>query len=631
MPTSDFLDFIAQPTRGATILAEIEPHEAITDWAFRIGSVYTHTWTPFVGLTEVPGGLYRNIIAISDGGVLLRHVTDLGVLAGTPGTWFYNPIAVSDSFKLGGKLGHPLGRALADEELLIHTTDSTDPATKTMIRVTFRLHFGTQGEVHDNIYYEPRLTGEELPTTTQETEDLFFGIAKKVASGSITLSNTDALFDKLAAEWVWKDARVTLFIGGDDLLHQAGGGLDYIEVGQFLIESFVPALEIASIQLRDVQKITLRQLPPNFFSSAIYPELESGKEGAPIPLLFGASSGPLSAVRISGDGTNQDTNVYVIADASLQTLFSIGDIYSDGVVISTDVTEIQKSPTGCTFSIGPGLGETNSFGVVTVDAIGQPIQGDPWETSGDYLKHYGEIISYLYTTILGLTIGEIDAATALSVDGTESAPQALHLTSQKTARVVIRDIERGVLGRTVRRNDGKLAMTIWQPGIDAGAVRSIADPEILEFEPRRRIGSVYSKINVEYDLVPSLGSFKVTFTENLRTKFLNLDDRDVELALSTLLTTGVAAKRLANRVALMTEVPDVVVRIVETGIRLMDQKVGDRVFVTLSRAPSLTGDWTNEIFEIDKIVKRLAPIPQVEVTLHNQRGIGLTVGEWLAL
>jgi hypothetical protein len=624
MATSDFLSFIEKTSRKAIILAEIEPREALDAWTLRSDSVYEVDWASFVQDDLVPGGLYREAVTVEEDGVALTRVTDELDLS-TPGTWFYAPASEGDTFKLGDKLGEKLGATA--ETLLVHTTDSTDPETKTLMRITFRIYLSTVGIVHNSIYYEPRLTGESLPTITQESEDLFFGIAKKVSNGNISLNNADGLFDKLAATWVWRNARVNLYIGGDDLEHQAGGGLDYVSLGQMLVESFVPALQSATISVRDLHKVTLRQLPPHFLSSAIYPELQDNAEGKPIPLLFGdmeGSTGALNPYRIGGDGTVATDNVYVIADAALQSLYAIGTVYNDGVAVGT--TYVQKSLTGCTFAIMAGLGTT--LGAITVNATGQPIQGQAWESSTDYLKGYGEIVSHIYTHILGLTNAEINAASALTADQAEAAPMAAYLTTQQAARITVRNFERGVLGRTIRAADGTLHPTIWEPGIDSSAARSLADPEILEFEPRRRIESVYSRVNVEYLHSPALGSSKLTFAENIRTKKLYLDDRDEELTMSTLLTTADAAKRLADRVAFMTRNPDVVVRVVETGIRLMDQVVGDRLYLTLARAPSADGSWSAQIFEIDKIVKTLAPVPRVEVVLNNLRGIGGVVGIW---
>jgi hypothetical protein len=631
MATTDFLSFIEKTSRRAIILAEVEPREAVDDWTFRSNLVYEVDWASFVQDDLVPGGLYREIVTVEEDGVALTQVTDETDL-NTPGTWYFSPAADGESFKLGDKLGDKLGAT--PETLMVHTTDGTDPETKILMRVTFRIYLSTVGIVQNGIYYEPRLTGESLPTITQESEDLFFGIAKKVSNGNISLNNADGLFDKLAALWVWRNARVNLYIGGNDLEHQAGGGLDYVSLGQMLVESFVPTLQSATMSVRDVHKVTLRQLPPNFLSSAIYPELQNSAEGKPIPLLFGnmeSATGALSPYRIGGDGTSSTDNTYVIADATLQTLYAIGSVYHAGITIGT--TYLQRSLAGCTFSILAGWDPDavpfdGTFDEVTVNATGQPILGQAWESSDDYLKGYGEIVSHLYTHILGLEVSEINAASALTADQAEAAPMAAYLTTQQAARIVVRNFERGVLGRTIRAADGTLHPTIWEPGIDSTAARSLADPEVFEFEPRRRIESVYSRVNVAYLHSPALGSNKLTFADNIRTKKLYLDDRDEELTMSTHLTTGDAAKRLADRVAFMTRNPDVVVRVVETGIRLMDQVVGDRLYLTLARAPSADGSWSSQIFEIDKIVKTLAPVPRVEVTLNNLRGIGGVVGIW---
>ena len=626
MATQAFLDFVNKPIRQSIILAEIEPREELAAWTLRSGTVYEHEFITFVQNDIVPGGLFRELISIEEDGVVLPRKTDQLDVVNTPGSWLFTPSSQGDVFKVGDKLGDKLGAP--SEVLILHTSDSAAPSTHTLIRAVFRIYFSTVAAIHNNVYYESRMTGEQLPTITQEAEDLFFGLAKKVSSGSVSLNNADGLFDKLAADWVWRNARVNLYVGGPGLAHTQGGGLDYVQIGQHLVENFVPALESAILNIRDIHKITLRPLPPNFFSITTYPTLEDGAEGSPIPLIFGkflSGAGAIQPTRIVGDGTSATNNTYVLADASLQSLFAIDTVY-DASGTAFGSTFIQKSLVGCTFSVMQGHGLTNTD--VFANVTGQPVQSQPWETSTDYLKNYGELTAHLYTSILGLTVGEINAQSALDVDGAEAAPMKAYLNSQDAARVIIRSLERGVLGRTIRDNDGRLSMTIWEPGIDVSTARTISDPEVLSFEARLRIESVYSKVNVQFNETPSLQTVKTTSADNFKTKLLYLDGRDVELTVSTLLETEGPSARLANRVAFMSQNPDTVVRIAETGIRLMDQQIGDRIFITLSRAPSSDGSWTNEIFEIEKIIKTLAPVPSVEVTLNNLRGIGGSVGIW---
>jgi hypothetical protein len=650
MATSDYLSFIEQPIRQARVLVEIRPKQLLEDWTSEGDSIYSIDWPHMVQEDVVAGGLYRRIHSVQQDGVEMTRATTQSDLdtGGTYGRWFYEEPIIEDVFDVGDPLGLPLGSS--GGLLQVHLAGDEDPDDQVAIVVYFTIFLGTSGVHFDHVYYEPRLTGKALPHIAAASEDIFFGVTKTVASGSISVSNADGLFDVLAADWSWKNARATIYFGGDNLDHTPGGGGDYVNLAEMLIEDFIPALEEGTLTVRDLHKVTLRQLPPNLFSLDDYPDMDPSFVGKPIPLMigdwtdFGAAGvdgvggegAAISPIRIGGTGQAGDTNTYLVADPSLQDIKQVGLVYNSvsntGVVLIGDAAthaDLQWISPNCTFSILASY--TDTYGEITCRCKGDIGNGEAWETYASsvlYIRNYGEITGRIYNKWLGVPAADIDATAARLADAIEPAEQRFYLTSQISARRLISDLERGVLGRTIRQSDGTIAPTIWSPGIDSSSARSIGDSDITDFLARPRIETVFSRVIVQYGENPRLNTRVLYETNSLRTRYLHLDDREEELGTVTLLKDEANAIQLANRLLFMSRGPDVNVRVVENGIRFMDSQIGDRLYVTLSRAPSPSGEYVNEIFEIVEITKVLAPEPHTEMIINNLRGVGPYVGIW---
>ncbi|MHA2069171.1 MAG: hypothetical protein ACXABY_32835, partial [Candidatus Thorarchaeota archaeon] len=620
---SNFTDFTDQAVTDPVILVEIQPKEQLTGWTALEGSdsVYTRSFDTFVQEDVIAGGLYRTLTKMTEDDTVLTQVDDTNQVTLNPGTWTYTEEGTGVEGILGEMvLGDKLHLNAA--VVYLHTLEGDDPDDAVVVYGTFRVHFASTGKVLNSIYYEPRASTRTLPEVHEETEDIFFGEVKKVGSGNVQLHNGDGLFDKLAANWSWKNARLDIYFGGGALTHSAGGNGSYATVANYLIEDFVAAFENAHIMVRDVQRVGFRALPPNLLSTSDYSGLPDTSRGEPIPLLFGDKSG-ITPVRIFGNGNAGTTTTYLIADNSLQTLYSIDAVYNAGVAIGAG--DLVKSTTGCTFSVKASYGTTLS--TITCDAIGQPVRGNAWETSTNYLQRYGEIVSEIYTNYLGLANAEINSAAALDVDDSEPVEQAVYMKNQKTARTWVRGFEKGVLGRTIRSADGTIKPTIWLPGADLSVITAITAPDTKSIEPDSSIRSLFSKIIIKYDQDPTDDTWLLVEKSNQVTRFLHLDGREEERPMETFIKNQSDADVLAERIRFLASKPDVNVRLVENGIRLFAEEVGNRIKITLPRAPSSTGQWDEQVMEILKITRRFNP-PSVEVLLNNLKGLGGQVGTW---
>lgn len=627
MPTAAFTAFNNRPDKEVIFLAEIEPKEEVSVWTASAESsaVYWADVPSFIGPTGL--ATYRTVTGVYVDGVALTEKATTDDVVTTPGTWHH---AMGDSTET--PVDSEVDAVMADireNRLYVHLTDGASPVTgATVVYITFKIYFATTGLVFNDIYYEPRLTAQGLPSIEEELEDLFFGVIKKVGSGTIELTNDDGLFDTLSQQYAWKNSRVTLYYGGDNLSYS-----DYEAVGQYLIEDFTPAYDTVSVFVRDVQKKSLKLIP---FTPMIkthnqydgtdadedFPNMDANKDGSFMPIVYGELLN-YTPVRIDGTGDTGSDNTYLIADYNVQSLYSIDAVYANGVQV--DNAYLQKSATGCTFAITSGY--TMSISNVTCDVRGQVPRGKAWETSEDYLKFGGEIIADIYTQLLGVPETDILSSSFTASDSDESAQQAVLIQQQQSARQYIKKIERGILGRTVRNLDGKLELSLWTPSTDLNSATLIEDPDVLSMEPDLRIESIFSRTVVRYAQDPTTGAWQTVIRADSRSKILHLDNEHQDRVVETFLKGASDAAALAERIRYVSRNPQVFVRILENGSRLICVKPGDRVLLTLSRAPSADGRWTQQVMEVLAVTRTFNP-PRVELLLNNMSGAGPGIGTW---
>lgn len=601
-------EFNNRAHKEVIILAEICPKQALSNWISGSPSTtYSVAFDNFVA-TDVDS-MYRTILSVRVDADALTSVANQAAVDANAGTYFYDE---------------------PNKLLYVQLSDSSAPDDATIVYAEFCLYFATRGVVFNNIYYNPRLTEEGLPTIVEGLEDLLFGIVKQVGSGTLNLTNADGVFDKISVEFSWKNSRINLLYGGDDM-----DLADYASIGKYTIEDFTPDFDKVAIFIRDIQKKTLKLVPSTPLikthtaddgtpEADDFPNMDESKDGAFMPMLCGDVSG-LGPIRIDGAGVAGTTNTYLIADFNIQTLYSIDNVYNDGIQINNSF--IQASLTGCTFSITAGYSGV-TYGVITCDAKGPPVTGAAWETSTDYLKFSGEIIADMYTRYAGLAATDLDAASYVLSDIENDAQQALYVETQQTLRHHIKKIERGVLGRVVRNAEGLLSMNVWTPSTAQVEVPHLINPDVSSLDIDLRIESIFSKIIIRYGQAPASGAWKSTIRLDDRTRHLHLNGSHVERVVETALINADDAAALSSRIMFLTKNTQKFVRIKETGTNLWTVSPGDRIIVSLDRAPSESGVWDQKIMEIVSVTRSFGP-PSIELVLNDLWGSGDQSGIWV--
>lgn len=644
MADAAYSDFVGAARIEPLVLAEIDIKIEPVGWTAVSGltNSYQVIIDPFIAQDKTPGGILAEVVAVSGNATVLTSVASPWIVDGQQNSFFYNLFGLTEQQEaiLGVNL---LGLAVLGvgdssfdtNALIIHVADTNSitvaPTILDAITVAKRMYFGTKAVVFNNRLYEPRLDDRTEISLKESADDIMFGTSKAVGSGSLKLLNGDGIFDALYNTVIWNNANVTIRFGGPGLTFG-----QFQTVGLYKVEG-QPVFDFNAIelQIRDDQKLTTQPIPKNIFSEADYPNIDPAAIGKPIPILLGKKTN-ITPIAV-GDTT--DIHVYMIGDPAVGGIYAIDAIRlvdSDEKTtdtISPGSAHVQQTLAGGTFAILPSFSgsQVPSNTNVRVDAKGVPATVDPWVTSTDYLKHYGEQVGWIFTELLGLKDANYDDDAALVADAEFEYEHGQWINEVKQAKEYIRAIETGVLGRTIRTLEGKIKPTTFSPVTDFDNIQTLLDVDVMEFNPSQEIesGKIFSRVRVLYNTDPTSGAQldKEAFED--RTRFLYLDGIDETRTLKTALINDVDAVDLSQRVRFISRLPTLRVTIPETGLSLLDANLVDRIQVSVRRGPDASGVWNLKLMEIDTIERTYAPIPAVVVTMNDLLGIGATVARWV--
>lgn len=601
---------LADSVKSAITNVEITPRENHVNWAATSGAtnVFEIAWLNFVNLDSAFGSLQREISDVIENTLGLTQQVSIAAVSSNAGSWYLDE---------GTSLLH------------VHTNAGTSPDIETVVYSEFLLRFSTEGHVLAGKYYEPRIASDTKFAITDETGDLYFGNVKSVASGSLSLINGDGMFDNLSKIWGWANAPVSVFFGVAGLTAS-----QFVQVGLLEIEDMDPGRDYAVLPLRNVQKETHRVVPFNSMLDTTYPNMDPTKNGSRVPLLFGAKEN-ITPVLID---STVEKGLFLVADENFEALAAISNVYVDGVALSS--SDLDISLVGCTFVILAAFaGDTPSASSVTCDATGPAVTGAAYETSTDYLKLYGELAGWLYTSLLGIPVSDdlglksphavFDSVAALALDAANKHVHASYIDEIESIHDILRDIERGVLGQTRITLTGVINPGVFTPTAGASllSLPLIEESAIIEFQPDRRIRQIFSKAVVEYNRDPTSKKSQTVTSEDEFTKFFNLRNQSTSRTISTVLKNVNAAESTAQVAVFLSRTPDTEVLITDVSLVLFNSNVGDRVRVTVDRAPDVGGSWVNKVMDIRKITKIFTPVPRIEAILSDLQGVDV-VGSW---
>lgn len=575
--TTAYDTLIASSTPYFAVLVEPQPMERLSVWTAAGGGL-TNTWyTSFSLVTAtdiVAGGIYRRLDEVRQNATALTIRASAALVDANLGSYFHDTTT---------------------DRLYVSIAGGLHPDTAALVGAWFTVFFSTTSVTFsDQPLYLPIVSGE-LPTLVSEMPDPLFGASVSDA-GAVSLSNGDALFDRLSRRWVWRNKKVTIRLGGVSLAFS-----DFTTVAVLLINQIAVNDEVAVMQLESMGSILNRSIPTRTFGDFIDdPLIPESSTSLSQPLLFGAMGDcRLTLSRQNLVGTYYDAYAYVDALAQLA-----GATTTAAYAVNR-VTGVRTLLVEATEYV------TTSLGLLMVAPATYP--------SADYEIHADLTDLYFNAGVYGTnTFGRFarqllvragEDASRINVAAFDAAdiaaPQVLglYLTEPEILADVLRRLEQSVGGQVYVGSDGLWTARVLD--VDAPADYALTDADFVVWEPTDDLAAVLNEVRIQAVFTHATGgaleatssddtvrySSETTDTHRIPTYLRSLDD----------------ATALAQRLRFLSSAPAAAIQFEERGLTLMGAQVGDTVSVTRARAPNArAGRYDGQVLRLTQIEKSLS-------------------------
>lgn len=612
-----FADFIAWADKEVVILAELTPSLRLRGWT-AVGGAAPNTYQislpRLVQADLVTGGAYRRVGGVRENGTDLTEQASLAAVDANASSWYWDEAA---------------------GVLYVHSSTGSDPDLFTAYQAFVTFYIASRGVVLDRvdgdastgIYYHPWLTGE-LPTLTQEVEDILFGI-KTTPMGSVTMTNGHRFWNAIVApdgDYHWKNKRVRFYVGGNyNGLTLARS--QYAAIMTMQVEDVAADETACQLMLKPLARQTEISIPPTPYFESSYPNLGEGVRGTHKWIGYGRAT-------IRPDLTDTTSHgVWTLADAANQTLYAVHDVsaISKTTGVRTALSEgvdYSKDLTACTVTITSATYRWEDYDM-EVD-----VTGKPGGTRG-YLSTFSEIVEDILTTFLGVAAGDIDAAAFATAQLDAPEELAVWLKSPRVVSSVLQtsqhgfpSLERSVMGTVQQTLAGLWTCWIWDPSYDPSSVVQLRKEDFAQFLPQPKFDTVFATARVYFNENHARGEWPIEQASDTEVQWLD-ESRD-RLDVYTFLRSAADASTLAERYQLISGAVSMEVEFAERGSKLAQALAGDKVLVTFDPAPSAAGAYEQKPFEILRLTRGFSPGLTIAGRLGDLRGVGAVVGHWMA-
>jgi hypothetical protein len=605
---------LAASSRTEIILCELEPMYTLLGFAAAGGgfvNTYGLSIPRLVETARVIGGLYAPCIRVTVNGVALTQRASIALVDANAGSWYWD--------ESGG--------------LLYVRTATGVPGDFTMLAGR-RLYLAsapitleqTAGSPTTAVYYQPWLTGD-LPQVRRQVEDLLSGMST-FPEGAVSFTNGHRAWYGLVAadgQWNWKYSTAKFYLGG------SYNGLtlarvDYAPIATMLVEDVAPTETTCRFDLQPLRRLTDLELPVTPIFDSTYPNLDNGVGGTKKWIGYGRAT-------IKPDLTDTTTSqgVYTLADAAYQTLFAVNQVWAIEKrtkvwTLLTETTHYTKNLTACTVTIVSATYPHSDY-EIAVDVTGKP------DGLGSYYHTYAAIVQDIIKTHLGIAAADIDTAAFTLVESDATADLALWIKNPRSIASILASSEpelaslgRSVMGTLQQTAAGLWTVRTWDPRVDT-ITTSLRREDLATFEPKPKFKTIYSSVRVYYGYDHARDEWAVVEVNDPTIQY-RTGSRD-RLEMFTFLTAEANALTLASRYLLLAGAVTVEAEFEERGAMLAQLNAGDKVAITYSPAPTVSGSYVSSPFEILDLVVRYSPKVTVTGLLGNLRGLGGRIGRWM--
>ncbi len=233
----------------------------------------------------------------------------------------------------------------------------------------------------DGNYYDGRLRISSL----QRAFSSFTEPKQRQSTLTATIMDEDGTVRQLLEDYTWGNRAVKVYVGKGTNLNDYD--LDFHGIIKFPGGVSYDRKEVR-IKLRDYRNKEWVMMPVNRYWLTNYPNLESGADGTPIPVIYGDFSDTPVPVTCIDTSTKQ----FKIANHEIG---EIGQVYKNGSPISSSDTDLINATFKISDSYTPGADE------ITVKCKGRVVESTLLENPVDILEDV--LLNYV-----GIDAGSID-------------------------------------------------------------------------------------------------------------------------------------------------------------------------------------------------------------------------------
>jgi hypothetical protein len=422
---------------------------------------------------------------------------------------------------------------------------------------------------YQDINYEPLLTG--IPSLRNSKDAIFFGKIQ-FQGGAIKFNNASGEFDD------WRNLNI---YGQSVRILQGFSGLPYsefVQVFEAFVEDFSWDRKGFRLNVKDLRKGLQTPLPPNLYTTDVFPDLQEDDEGKPVPLAWGpVIRGKCTFIE---EVTALTKFKFNFMDTSYYSATSLDAVYVDEVEVTPESTDLDNA----TFILDAAvwLGE----GTVTASFTGANVT-DISDIVVDLLDKYGQLPfnDTIYNT------------TEWTAESANTKKGFLYYGDMGTIIDGLEKMSVSDSAQYIVQGDGKLTQRIFD--ITRTPVKTIHDIEWITPPKFSQSNKEYlSSVRIKYNKNHETGRFQTytnkDFEDEVFGRYQKLRQKDIE----TNLTTEAGAISVSNDIMERAkQITDTIKR--RTIVKNVDLKLMDFIIANHERIGKPEILKTYEIISID--------------------------------
>lgn len=553
--------------------------------------------------SRVPGGMFAEILGVVQNDVVLTVKASLALVEGSSESYYYDRVA---------------------KILYMQTTTGDDPDVYTLIGAIRRLRIASDTvNFSDQPLYYPLLTGGS-PQTVEDASQPIQNVAP-FQSGQLQFANANGLFDALDGAWIWHNRPVTMYFGGVRSNGYALTFAEYLTIGQMLIADTAAGDLTFDLKLVVDDQIDSSLPFYTWRTSGLFSEAAIALFNDPsiasnyLPVIGGRVFDiPLIGYRRIG------ADEYWAAGQSLT-------VVPGNPPVITQIRAVSKASGIVTVVPSGNILATEMFSIFVMGYT-----SDLYDLYADLEENqattYGRVGTMSKSILfkLGIDVSRVDTTSMDAADLAAPYTLGLYIPGGQFPTVPVAQalsaIASSVLARTYYGTDGKWHTAVWNPSADAATAPVFADADLQSWQPVAKLETVVATVYVTYGAkVNAKQANRVTVT-SADARYRQQTRKSVTI--DTLLTDSASAAVMASRFLARLSQPTTKVEITERGATLLTKATWDKIQVTRSRAPSPTGTFDRERFELLRLTKQYTPLPTVSALIGDQSGLRERYKQW---